>query len=61
MSLANGIRGSGRRSLITGHRLLKYLEYFGRYMDGDPKVTVDMVTERGKKLKAIGGNRVSKR
>ena len=60
MSLANGVKGSGRRSVIYQHRLLKHMEYFSRYMDGDPKVTAEMVTERGRKLKEIGGKRAKR-
>uniref|UniRef100_A0A6M3LHB3 Uncharacterized protein n=1 Tax=viral metagenome TaxID=1070528 RepID=A0A6M3LHB3_9ZZZZ len=55
MSLAQGVKGSGRRSILYSHRLLKHMEYFNRFIDGDPKVTAEMVTERGRKLKAIGG------
>lgn len=61
MGLAQGVRGRGRHQIISTHRLQKYLEYFNRYLDGDPKVTAEMVAERGRKLKAIGGKNGTKR
>ncbi len=61
MSLAQGVRGKSRHKLILGHRLTKYVEYMNRLIDGDPKVTTEMVTRRGKKLQAIRRNHVSKR
>lgn len=58
MSLAKGVK-HGRKPIIQQHRLLKYLEAFDRYCKGE--VPASYVTERGNKLKEIGGNHVSKR
>ena len=60
MSLAKGTKGHVRHNLIRGHRLVKFIEYFNRFVDGDPKVTSLMVTERGKKLKEVGGHKIGR-
>jgi hypothetical protein len=59
MSLARGIRRGQRKPIIVQHRLLKFEEAFDKYLNG--QVDAQFVTERGKKLKAIGGSHVSKR
>ena len=58
MSLAKGVK-RGRKPIIQQHRQAKFEEAFDRYMNGE--VPASYVTERGNKLKEIGGNRVSKR
>jgi len=58
MSLAKGVK-RGRKPIIQQHRLMVYLRAFDRYCNGE--VPASYVTERGEKLKAIGGNHVSKR
>jgi hypothetical protein len=59
MSLAQGLKTKQRKPIIVQHRVLKYLEAFDKYLRG--QVSAEFVAERGRKLKAIGGNRVSKR
>jgi len=59
MSLAKGINEKNRKPIITQHRLLKYIDAIDKLCRGE--VTTEYVAERGRKLKAIRGNRVSKR
>ena len=58
MSLAKGVK-RGRKPIIQQHRLTVYLRAFDRYIAGE--VPASYVTERGNKLKEIGGNHVPKR
>lgn len=58
MSLAKGIK-RGRQPIIKEHRQAKFEEAFDMFMNG--QVSANYVAERAKKVKEIGGNRVSKR
>jgi hypothetical protein len=59
MSLARGVRKGQRKPIIVQHRLIKFLEAFDKYLNG--QVPAEFVADRGRKLKAIGGCHVSKR
>jgi hypothetical protein len=51
MSLAKGIRGKGRKELVTQHRITKFEEAFDSYLRGE--VSADYLHQRGEKLKSI--------
>jgi len=59
MSLARGVNEKNRKPIITQHRLLKYIDAIDKLCRGE--VSTEYVAERGKKLKAIRGNKVVKR
>ena len=57
MSLARGLKN--RRPIIMQHRLLKYLDAIDKLCRGE--VSTEHVTERGRKLVEIRGNKIARR
>lgn len=53
--LATGIKGKLRQDMVVKHRIHKLVEYLGRLIDGDQKVTPNLVHERAIKLKESRG------